>query len=167
MESHEAVAGVRGVPEVVEEVRAQARALEATAGFPRPLAERARATTAWMGTGDAAGDDVRFTAHLLSRQATRHLEPPAIAGAGLRRLVKLAVRGLVGWYGRFLCQHIGAVGQAFARLGLAVADRVERLEAGQARERDALRAEVEELRTRVAGLEAALSRADQAPPSAR
>jgi hypothetical protein len=102
-----------------------------------------------MGAGDDAPDDVRFAAHLVARQAQRHLEPPAVAGGGVRRLVKVAVRALVGWYGRFLCQHLGAVGQAFSRLGLAMADRVERLEADQARELEALRAEVEELRARI------------------
>src|SRR5688572_6932064 len=112
---------------VVDEVREQARALEREAGFPRRLAERVRATTAWMGVGDrtAPGDDLRFSAELLSRQATRHLDPPAVGGRGIRRLVKLAVRALVGWYGHFLCQHVAAVGQAFARLGVAVADRAD------------------------------------------
>lgn len=143
---------------VIEEVRAQARTLETSSAFPRQLAERVRAAASWMGTGDTATDDVRFSALLLSRQATRHLEPPAIPGRGVRRVVKQAVRGLVGWYGRYLCQHVAAVGQAFSRLGLAVADRVDRLEAGQARDRDALQAELDTLRARVASLEAALAR---------
>lgn len=158
MDSHEAV---------VDQVREQARALESEAGFPRRLADRVRATTSWMGAGSDTPDDVRFTAALLSRQATRHLEPPAIPGRGVRRLVKLAVRGLVGWYGRFLCQHVAAVGQAFSRLGLAVAERVDRLEAGQTRDRDALQAELDALRARVASLEAALARDEHSPSSAR
>jgi hypothetical protein len=152
---------------VLEEVRAQAHSLESSSTFPRHLAERVRAATSWMGTGDTAPDEVRFTAALLSRQATRYLEPPAIPGHGLRRLVKLAIRGLVGWYGRFLCQHVAAVGQAFSRLGLAVAERVDRLEAGQTTDRDALQAELDALRARVASLEAALSRNEHSASSAR
>jgi hypothetical protein len=147
---------------VMAEIRAEARAREASAGFPAPLAEKARTATAWMGTGVTSGDDVRFAAHLLTRQATRHLEPPAVTGSGLRRLVKRAVVALVGWYGRFLCQHLGAVGQAFSRLGMAVAERVEGLESGQARDREAMRAELDELRARVAHLESALAGDEQA-----
>ncbi|MGH8974328.1 MAG: hypothetical protein ACRD0C_14150 [Acidimicrobiia bacterium] len=152
---------------VVAEVRDQARALEASPGFPGPLAARVRAATAWMGAGNGAPDDVRFAAHLVARQANRQLEPPAVAGGGLRRLVKVAVVALVGWYGRFLGRHLGAVGQAFSRLGLAVADRVDRLEADQAGELDALRAEVEELRARLADLEAGRARNEPAAPSPR
>ncbi len=137
---------------MVADIREQARALESSAGFPGALAARARAASAWMGTGDGA-DDVRFAARLLTRQANRSLEPPAIPGSGLRRLVKVAVVAVVGWYGRFLCRHLGAVGQAFSRLGEAVAGRVERLETDEARHRDALRAEIQELRARIAVLE--------------
>jgi hypothetical protein len=152
---------------VVAEVRDEARALEASPDFPGPLAARVRAATAWMGAGDDAPDDVRFAAHLVARQANRHLEPPSVPGGGLRRLVKVGVVALVGWYGRFLCRHLGAVGQAFSRLGLAVADRVDRLEAHQARELEALRAEVEELRARLAALETGGSRSEPATPSSR
>ena len=150
---------------VLEEIRAEARAQEASARFPAPLAEKARTASAWMGAGDTGtggGGDVRFAADLLTRQATRHLEPPAVTGSGIRRLVKRVVVALVGWYGRFLCQHLGAVGQAFSRLGVAVADRVEGLESGQARDREAMRAELDELRARVAHLEAALAGDEQA-----
>ncbi|MGH9003909.1 MAG: hypothetical protein ACRDYV_12350, partial [Acidimicrobiia bacterium] len=77
---------MEGRENVVAEVRAQARSLESSPGFPAPLAERVRATTAWMGTGNGAGDDLRFAAHLLTRQATRHLEPPPVTGSGVRRL---------------------------------------------------------------------------------
>ena len=142
---------------VVEQVREQARALEASPAFPRAVAERIRASTAWMGAGDRAPDDLRFSALLLDRQATRHLEPSAIPGRGARRLVKVTIRAVVGWYGRFLCQHVAAVGQAFSRLGLAVAARVDRLESDQERDRGALQAELDGLRARVASLEAALA----------
>jgi cell division protein FtsB len=59
------------------------------------------------------------------------------------------------------------VGQAFSRLGLAVADRVDRLEADQAAELDALRAEVEELRARLAAMETGGPRSEPATPSSR
>ncbi|MGH9042176.1 MAG: hypothetical protein ACRDZ3_18310 [Acidimicrobiia bacterium] len=142
---------------VVDQVREQARELEREPGFPAPLAEQVRASTAWMGAGDGAPDDLRFAATLLSRQATRNLEPPDVTGNRIRRVVKVAVLQLVGWYGKFLGRHLGAVGQAFARLGLAVAGRVERLEDDQRRDRVALEAELEALRARVATLEATLA----------
>jgi hypothetical protein len=149
------------VVDIVADIRAEAFALEASAGFPGSLAARARAASRWMGTGapgtpsSKGAGDVRFAAHLVARQASRHLEPPAIPGTGVRRLVKVAVRALVGWYGRYLCRHLGAVGQAFSRLGLAVADRIDRLEADEAKDRNALRAELAELRARIAALEQA------------
>ena len=149
---------------LLTEIRAEARARETSAGFPAALAGRARAATAWMGSGDQAADGVRFAAQLLSRQANRHLEPPAVTRSGLRGLVKRAIVAVVGWYGRFLCQHLSAVGQAFARVGTAVAERVERLESDQVRDHEAIRAELEGLRARVAHLEAVLAGDEQAAP---
>ncbi|HLF41131.1 MAG TPA: hypothetical protein VI854_06605, partial [Acidimicrobiia bacterium] len=73
-----------------------------------------------------------------------------------RRLVKYTVRRLVGWYVRFLGQQVSAIGQASSRLGLAVAGRVEQLEADQAAGRQELLDELAALRRRVAELEARL-----------
>src|SRR5207245_10406684 len=94
---------------------------------------------------------------LLHRQAAVGLEPPMAARDPLRRAVKQLVRRLVGWYIRFLAAQVGALGQASARLGLAVATRTERLQAAQATQQ----AEIDELRERVARLEAVLEEKHQ------
>jgi hypothetical protein len=145
--------------DVAAEVAASARALEVDPAFPRPYVERVRAATGWLGVADPAPDDVRHAALLLHRQAAVGLEPPMAARDPLRRAVKQLVRRLVGWYVRFLAAQVGALGQASARLGLAVATRTERLQANQAADR----AELEALRERVARLEARLEEHPPAP----
>ena len=150
MKQGESLAGVAA------EVAASAHAAEAEPGFPRPYVERVRAATGWLGVADPAPDDVRHAALLLHRQAAVGLEPPMAARDPLRRAVKQLVRRLVGWYVRFLAAQVGALGQASARLGLAVATRTERLQAAQAADRAALQGELEVLRERVARLEAML-----------
>ena len=146
MKQGESLAGVAA------EVAASAHAAEAEPGFPRPYVEQVRAATGWLGVADPAPDDVRHAALLLHRQAAVVLEPPMAARDPLRRAVKQLVRRLVGWYVRFLAAQVGALGQASARLGLAVATRTERLQAAQATQQ----AEIDELRERVARLEAML-----------
>lgn len=148
---------------VVAEVTSAARALESAPGFPRSFVERVRAATGWLGAERV--DDLRHAILLLQRQAASDLEPPMAARGWPRRVLKIGVRRLVGWYLRFLGQRIGALGQATARLGLAVAERVERLGAEQA----AARAELDALRARMARLEETSGTGDdaQAPAAAR
>ena len=141
---------------VVDEITTKARELESDPSFPRPYVEQVRAAVGWLGAGDSGPDDVRHAALLLSRQAQIDLEPPMAATGRARRLVKYLVRRLVGWYVRFLGQQVSALGQASSRLGLAVAGRVERLEADQASDRQEILDELAVLRARVAELEARL-----------
>lgn len=145
---------VPGPSVVVDEVVAEARALESRPGFPHEALARIRVATGWLSADDPASDDVRFAAVLLQRQASVGLEPPLAARAWPQRLVKRVVHRLVGWYLRFLAQQISALGQAATRLGLAVAQRSEALQA----QADADRAEVDhrldELSDRLARLEA-------------
>ena len=68
--------------------------------------------------------------------------------------LKLVIRKLIGWYVRFLGQQVSLLGQAAARLGLMVADRLDQFEAEQGAERAALAAQVAALEARVAELEA-------------
>jgi hypothetical protein len=142
--------------EVAAEVAAEARALEDEPGFPRPFVERVRGATAWLGVDAPAPGDVRHAALLLHRQASVDLEPPIVARDPLRRVVKHLVRRLVGWYVRFVGAQVNALGHATARLGLAVAERTECLQAGQAADRAELQAALESLEARVADLEAEL-----------
>jgi len=136
--------------DISAEVTAAARAAEADPGFPHGYVERVRAATRWLGVNEGAAGDVRFAALVLDRQARVELEPPMGARDLPRRLLKGAVRRMVGWYVRFLGQQVAALGQAAARLGLAVAERTERLGADQA----GLSAELAALRARVERLEA-------------
>ncbi|MGH8999111.1 MAG: hypothetical protein ACRDY7_06930, partial [Acidimicrobiia bacterium] len=61
-------------PELIAELEAQARAAEADPGFPRPLVERVRSATRWLGVGGSDGADVRHAAMRLRRQAGIDLE---------------------------------------------------------------------------------------------
>lgn len=146
----------------MREVTARAEALAGEPGFPAGYVEEVRAATGWLAAdpedapGGSARPDVRRAALVLDRQAAVSLEPPMTAADLPRRLLKQLVRRLVGWYVRFLGQQVAALGQASSRLGLAVAARIERLEADEAAEHTALRSEVAALRQRVADLEARL-----------
>jgi BMFP domain-containing protein YqiC len=77
--------------------------------------------------------------------------------------VKRLVSRVLGWYFRFLADQLAALGQGMARLGLAAARRVERMEAEQA----ATRAELESLGARLARLEAAAGSEPEAEPASR
>jgi hypothetical protein len=100
---------------------------------------------------------------LLEYQAVVDVEAPVRAGPRSRRLVKTVVKKLVGWYVRFLADQVGVLGRTAARLGTAVAERLERLDAEQAALRAEVDAELARLRARVAELEARQSRGDGAP----
>ena len=146
----------------MREVTARAEALAGEPGYPADYVDEVRAATGWLAAdpdgadGGSARPDVRRAALILDRQAAVSLEPPMTAADLPRRLLKKLVRRLVGWYVRFLGQQVAALGQASSRLGLAVAARIERLEADEAAEHGALRAEVATLAERVARLEAQL-----------
>lgn len=140
-----------GAAGAVREAVARAARLEAEAEFPRRYVDHVRAATGWLGVAPSGAGDVRSAALFLDRQAAIDLEPPMGARGRGRRLVKLGVRRLLGWYVRFLGQQVAALGQGAARLGFATAGRLEALEADRA----ALEEEVAALRERVARLEAA------------
>jgi hypothetical protein len=142
---------------VVDEVVAEARSLEAAPGFPRRVVEKVRAATAMLAVGElavggSAPDNLRQAALLLHRQAEAPLEP-AMGGRRVDRLIKHVVARLVGWYVRFLAHQVAALGQATARLGLAVAERTERLQAEEAAHRAEVDQRLEDLSARVARME--------------
>jgi hypothetical protein len=148
---------------VVDDVVAEARSLEAAPEFPRRVVEKVRAATAMLGVGTLAvgdpavggsgPDDVRQAALLLCRQAEAPLEPALGGRRRVDRLVKQVVARLVGWYVRFLASQVAALGQATARLGLAVAERTERLQADEAAHRADVEQRLEDLSARVTRME--------------
>ena len=141
-------------PTLADEVRARARQLAAEPGFPAAYLARVRAAAAGMAVTEGVRSDVRSAALLLEQQAVIDVEAPVASRTLPQRLVKQLVRKLVGWYVRFLAHQVGVLGQATARLGLVVAERLDRLEAEQSAERAAMAAEIAALSARVTELEA-------------
>jgi hypothetical protein len=139
---------------VADEVRAEAERLAAGAGFPAAFVARVKAATGRLAVTEGGRDDVRSAALLLEQQATIDVEAPVASRTLPQRLVKQAVRKLVGWYVRFLGHQVGILGQATGRFALAVAERLDRLEAAQSAEREAMAAQIVALEARVTELEA-------------
>jgi hypothetical protein len=113
-----------------------------------------RTAAARLAVTEGGGDDVRSAALLLEQEAVIDVDVPVASRTLPQRLVKQMVRKLVGWYVRFLGHQVGVLGQATARLGLAVAERLDRMEAEQGAERAVMAAEIAALQARVAELEA-------------
>ena len=138
---------------LAEEVQAEAERLVAEPGFPADYVARARAAAARLSVTEGVQDDVRSAALLLEQQALIEVDVPVASRALPQRLVKQVVRKLIGWYMRFLGHQVGILGQGTARFALLVAERLDRIEAAQSAEREAMAAEIAALEARVAELE--------------
>ena len=136
------------------EVAAEAERLAAEPGFPAAYLARARAAAVRFAVTEGVQDDVRSAALLLEQQAVIDVEAPVASRTMPQRLVKQVVRKSVGWYVRFLGHQVGILGQATARFALVTAERLDRIEAAQSAEREAMAAEIAALQARVAELEA-------------
>ncbi len=139
---------------LVDEVLDEARRLAAEPGFPADELDRIRAAVAPLSATGIARDDLRGAALLVEQRAVIDVEVPLTGRALPQRLVKQAVRKLIGWYVRSLGHEVGMLGRVTARFGLAVAERLDRLEATQRADREALGARLAALEARVAELEA-------------
>lgn len=138
-----------------DEISAAASLRERAADFPGAYVARVRTAAAAMSLRATAGDDgLRSAAFALEAGSRIDVDVPLGGASRSRRLVKAAVKRTVGWYLRFVGDQVSGLGQSAARLGLAVADRVERLDADQAALRAELEAEIARLRARVDELEA-------------
>ena len=139
---------------VADEVRAEAERLAGEPGFPAAYLARVRTAADRLAVSEGGGNDVRSAALLLEQQAVIDVEVP-VAGRGFpQRLVKRVIRKLIGWYVRFLGHQVAVLGGVAGRFGLAVAERLERMEAEQGAEREAMAARIAALEARVAELEA-------------
>ena len=136
------------------EVIGEAERLAAEPGFPVAYLTRVRLATGRLAVTEGGRDDVRSAALLLEQQAVIDVEVPVASRTLPQRLVKQVVRKLVGFALRFLGHQVGILGQAAARLGLTVAERLDRMEAEQSAERAVMAAEIAALTARVAELEA-------------
>jgi hypothetical protein len=129
--------------DLAEEIAAAARARTEQADFPADKVGRIRAAAARLAASEFRPDDLRHAALLLERQATIDLQVPTASRVPGVSLVKRTLKKLMIWYLRYLGHQITSFGQATARFGVTVANRV-----------DGLDAEVADLRERVARLEA-------------
>jgi hypothetical protein len=127
---------------LAEEIAEAAEARRAADGFPTAKVDRIRAAAARLAASEFRPDDLRHGALLLERQATIDLQVPTASRVPGVRQIKRVLKALMIWYLRFLGHQISAFGQATARFGVTVANRV-----------DALDAEVADLRRRVEELE--------------
>jgi hypothetical protein len=141
------------LPALADEVRAEAARVEAEPGFPAAYLARVRTAAGRLAVTEGDRDDVRSAALLLEQQAVIDVEAPVASRSLPQRLVKQLVRKFIGWYVRFLGHQVGVLGQAAARLGLVVAERLDRMEADQSAERAAMAARVAALEARIAELE--------------
>jgi hypothetical protein len=144
---------------VARELAQSARDREAGAGFPAAYVGRARAEAGALTSFDPSdretgeGEEVYDAARLL--QACTGTDPVVVvAGTWAPRPVgQRLARRLIHWYLEFLSGRVGEIGRAAARLGPAVAGRLDRIEGRQVAGRRALHAEVAVLRDRVGRLE--------------
>ena len=127
---------------LADEIADAARARSDEADFPAERVQRIRTAATRLAASEFRPDDLRHGALLLERQATIDLQVPTASRVPGVSLVKRTLKALMIWYLRFLGHQITAFGQATARFGVTVANRV-----------DGLEAEVADLRERVARLE--------------
>lgn len=127
---------------LAEEIAEAARARAEADDFPAAKVQRITAAAARLAASEFRPDDLRHGALLLERQATIDLQVPTASRVPGVSLVKRVLKQLMIWYLRFLGHQISAFGQATARFGVTVANRV-----------DALDTEVADLRRRVEELE--------------
>lgn len=132
--------------ELATEIAAAAARREAAPDFPTARITRIRAAAARLAASEFRPDDLRHGALLLERQATIDLQVPTASRIPGVSLFKRSLKQLMIWYLRFLAHQISAFGQATARFGVTVANRIEGVEADLA-----------ELTSRVAKLEAKLA----------
>lgn len=124
------------------EIADAAAARSAEPDFPASTVGRIRAAATRLAASEFRPGDLRHGALLLERQATIDLQVPTASRVPGVSIVKRTLKKLMIWYLRYLGAQITSFGQATARFGVTVANRVDELDT-----------EVAELRERVARLE--------------
>lgn len=133
--------------DLAADIAAAAAEKQSAPDFPGDRIARIRAAASRLAASEYRPDDLRHAALLLERQATLDLHVPTASRVPGVSLVKQVLKKLMIWYLRFLGHQISAFGQATARFGVTVSNRVESIEA-----------DVSDLQKRVAALEAAKGR---------
>ena len=131
-----------------------AQVLAAAAGRLEQVApgylEQVRRAAARLAARPAGpGGDVRAALDDLAWAADIDVDVPTMSARRAPRMVKGAVKRLIGWYVRYLGQQVTVLGQSMTRLGGELVDRVEYLDART----EAMRRDVSALQERIERLE--------------
>ena len=120
-----------------------------------PYVAHVRAAAGRLALREATSGDVRAAIDELGELARIDIDVPVLSRHRSGRLVKQGVKQLGGWYVRYVAQQVTILGLATVRLGDALAQRGDALDAALTESR----AELAALRERVERLEAATPRA--------
>jgi hypothetical protein len=110
---------------------------------------RVRDAVSRLAVRDLDGTDTGAAIEAVGELAVIDLDVPTQSRLPAARLLKKTVKRLVAWYLDYFGRQVSAFGQAVANLGLALADRTQRLEAAS----NDLRADIDRLADRVERLE--------------
>ena len=146
------------VTDVSAEIEATASARRDQPGYPALYLDRVRAASQRLAAVEVPADDMRGALALFEQQV--HIDPvvPVTAARRAVGIIKQVLRKLMLWHIRYVADQVTVAGQAAARFGTAVVERVERLEASAGEER---RGYDEQL----AGIDARLRRLEERRPS--
>jgi polyhydroxyalkanoate synthesis regulator phasin len=144
---------------VVDELVVAARALEAEPGFPTAYAERVRAAVRRLDPLPAGPLSVRQALALVTQEARIDVDAPLRTRRPGARVAKLAVKRVMAWYLQYVASQVSDLGQAMVHLGEAVSARLDGVQADLDALRSSAAGDVEELRRRVAALEAGFGKA--------
>ena len=129
-------------------------ALEAMPSFPGPYAARVRAAVRRLDPLPPDPLNVSQALSKVSHQARIDVDAPLRSRRPGARVAKVAVKRATAWYLRYVADQVGDLGQAMVAMGVALAQRLEAVQAQMGDTRAATEAEIELLRARVAALEA-------------
>ncbi len=124
---------------------AEARLAEFAPGY----LEQVRAAADRLAVGDEEPSDLHAALLSVEDTAAVDVDIPTAARLPMVRLLKRAVKVLIGWYLRYLGQQITAFGQAVVHFGGTLVERTEGLEV----KTGALETQISELAARVERLE--------------
>lgn len=130
---------------VVAEIEEQARALEASPGFPAAEVARIRRAAGRLDAVDVAPGDVTGALALVERRSAAGVVLPTGSRRSVKGLARWALARAGVWHAHQAASHLSLLGHATVGLGVAVRERIESLEAAVARQQ----AEIDDLRARL------------------
>jgi hypothetical protein len=137
--------------------------LEAGPSFPAAYAARVREALRRLDPFPPTPLGVPQALALVTHQARIDVDVPLRTRRRGAKAAKIAIKRATAWYLRYLADQVGDLGQALVYLGVALADRVEAVQAQLGETRVATEAEIELLRARIAALEAAAAATPSKP----